>query len=60
MRLRFTDGMEIDTSGRLRVIHRRDGWYVVGEGMLIAVESPEDGERLIEKLRGGDHAHRTR
>ena len=61
MKLRFTDGMEIETDGRLRVIHRSDGYYVVGEGMLLAVDSPEDGKRLIERLQGGkDDAHRTR
>lgn len=54
IRIRFTDGMEFDTSGELRVIHRSDGWYVVGRGMLVAVDNPEDGERLIEELRGGD------
>ena len=54
--LRFTDGMEIDVSGNLRVVHRSDGWYVVGEGMLAAVNDPDDGERLIEELRtaGGE------
>ena len=61
MKLRFTDGMEIDTGGELRVIHRRDGYYVVGRGMLVAVDDPEDGKRLIDELRGGKHdAHRTR
>ena len=34
-RLRFSDGMEFDVSGDLRVVHQRDGWYVVGRGMLI-------------------------
>ena len=55
MKLRFTDGMEFDTSGELRVVHRKDGYYVVGEGMLVAVDSPEDGKRLIEELRGGSN-----
>ena len=55
MKLRFTDGMEFDTSGELRVIHRSDGYYVVGEGMLVAVDNREDGERLIEELRGGSN-----
>ncbi|MCK4414979.1 MAG: hypothetical protein KAY32_15700 [Candidatus Eisenbacteria sp.] len=60
MKLRFSDGMELDTSGKLRVVHRKDGWYVVGEGMLAAVESPENGEKLIEELRGGENdAFRT-
>jgi hypothetical protein len=49
-KLRFTDGMEFDVDGELRVVHRKDGWYVVGQGMLMPVDSPEDGARLIEKL----------
>jgi hypothetical protein len=53
MTLRFDDGMEFDTGGELRVVRRRDGWYVVGQGILAAVDDPEDGERLIEKLRHG-------
>ena len=51
MKLRFTDGLEFDTSGELRVVRRKDGWYVVGRGMLVAVDGREDGERLIEELR---------
>lgn len=53
MKLRFSDGMEFDVSGRLHMIHRSDGWYVVGEGMLAAVNDPEDGARLIVGLRKG-------
>ena len=37
--LKFSDGVEIDTSGPLRPLHLHDGWYVVGGGMLIAVDS---------------------
>ena len=61
MKLRFTDGMEFDTSGELRVVHRKDGHYVVGRGMLLAVGDAKDGKRLIEELRGGTtDALRTR
>jgi hypothetical protein len=62
MKLRFDDGMEIDTDGELRVVHRSDGWYVVGQGILVAVDDAEDGERLIARLRnpgGRDDALRT-
>ena len=55
MKLRFTDGMEFDTSGELRVVHRKDGYYVVGRGMLLAVDGRDDGKRLIEELRGGNN-----
>jgi hypothetical protein len=33
MTLRFSDGVEIDTTGPLRIIQLGDGLYVVGEGM---------------------------
>ena len=49
-RIQFSDGMQFDTGGELRVVHRSDGWYVVGRGMLLAVDSPEDGKRLIDEL----------
>ncbi len=48
--LRFTDGVEFDVSGPLRVEHRRDGWYVVGNGTLIPVDSAEEGDALIRKM----------
>ncbi|MFC1572809.1 hypothetical protein ACFL6M_04340 [Candidatus Eisenbacteria bacterium] len=51
-KLRFTDGMEISTGGKLRTVKKADGWYVVGRGMLLAVESEEDGKALIDKLGG--------
>ena len=37
-KLKFSDGIEIDTSGELRLLELYDGWYVVGEGKLIPVE----------------------
>lgn len=41
--LRFDDGIEIDTSGELRLLELYDGWYVVGEGRLIPVKDEEEG-----------------
>ena len=35
MKLRFSDGVEIDTGGELRIMYLSDGYYVVGEGMSI-------------------------
>jgi hypothetical protein len=51
-KLRFTDGMEFDTSGPLRIVYRKDGLYVVGQGMLIPIDSPEEGAELIAKNTG--------
>jgi len=54
--LRFSDGMEFDLSGDLRIVHRRDGWYVVGRGMLVPVADREEGDRMVAEMndRGGD------
>lgn len=50
--LRFSDGIEIDTSGELRLIELYDGWYLVGEGRLIPVKDEEEGLCLIKKFKG--------
>ena len=52
MSIRFTDGMSFDTGGPLRIQRRRDGYYVVGQGMLCPVDSPEEGRKLIQQLQG--------
>lgn len=44
----FSDGMEFNLSGMLRTEHRSDGWYVVGEGMLIPVKDREEGQAYIK------------
>ena len=48
--LRFDDGIEIDTSGELRLLELYDGWYVVGEGRLIPVKDEEEGVEIISML----------
>jgi len=52
MMLRFNDGIEIDTSGPLRMIRLEDGLYVVGTGWCIPVEDTEEAETIIEKFKG--------
>jgi hypothetical protein len=47
--LRFTDGIQIDTSGPLRPLHLPDGLYVVGRGLLMAVASLEEALEWIQK-----------
>ena len=49
MRIRFNDGMTFDRSGPLRLTKRRDGWYVIGEGLLCPIDSPEEGRVFIAK-----------
>jgi hypothetical protein len=48
--LKFSDGEVFDVSGILRVEERKDGWYVIGGGMLVPVDDKEDGERYIKRL----------
>ncbi|MGA2224115.1 MAG: hypothetical protein ABSH41_06720 [Syntrophobacteraceae bacterium] len=49
--LKFTDGVEIDTSGPLRKFHLHDGWYVVGEGLLLPVADEVEADEELRKLR---------
>ena len=49
--LRFTDGMSFDMDGPLRVERRRDGYYVVGEGMMCAVDTALEGYKWISELK---------
>lgn len=49
--LRFTDGMKFITGGELRATERGDGWYVVGQGMLIPVVNKEEANRIIESFK---------
>jgi hypothetical protein len=45
--LKFSDGMEFDLSGPLRAEEREDGWYVLGQNMLIPVSGPAEAEQVI-------------
>ena len=44
--LRFTDGININTDGPFRIIHRKDGYYVV----KMAVASRSIIGRTVNKL----------
>lgn len=47
MTLKFSDGIEIDTSGELRKMHLHDGWYVVGKGMLMPCRDEVEADRML-------------
>ncbi len=49
--LRFNDGVNIDTSGELRILRLRDGYYVVGEGMCIPVADREEARETIKEMK---------
>ena len=49
--LQFNDGVSIDTSGELRILRLRDGYYVVGQGMCIPVVDREEASELIAEMK---------
>ena len=52
--MRFSDGLDFDLTGPLRVERREDGYYVVGRHMLCPVRDMADGLALIAELRRGN------
>ncbi len=53
MEVRFSDGINIQTSGPYRIIRKSDGLYVVGQGILCAVDTRKEGNDLIRDLNSG-------
>jgi len=51
--LKFSDGMIFNLSGPLRVELRSDGYYVVGQGMMMAVDTLEQGQKVITDKNSG-------
>ncbi len=52
--LKFSDGVEIDPAGPLRIIRLKDGYYVVGEQLCIPVDSRLAGIEMIKLLKPSD------
>ncbi len=50
MKLKFSDGIVIDTAGPLRKLHLKDGWYVVGNGFCIPVADEGEADETIVKM----------
>ena len=48
--MKFSDGMEFDTSCQYRLTYRSDGWYVVGRGLLLPVKDPDEGTKVISEM----------
>lgn len=59
MVIKFSDGVSVDTSGELRCLHLKDGYYVVGRGFLIPVADQEEAAATIRDMNKpkGDDAH---
>ena len=50
-KLKFSDGLTIDTSGTYRVISVKDGMYVVGQGCCIPVENGKEALEIIKLFK---------
>jgi gamma-glutamylaminecyclotransferase len=50
MKLEFSDGITIETSGPLRKLHLEDGWYVVGAGFCIPTASEDEADKTILEM----------
>jgi len=49
--IKFSDGIGFNTESRtFRVERKHDGYYVVGRGMLIPVDTSDEGYRMIDDL----------
>jgi hypothetical protein len=51
MTLKFTDGIEIDTSGEYRTLKLFDGWYLVGNGLLIPAKDETDALKMVNEVK---------
>jgi hypothetical protein len=51
--LKFSDGETFDLSGLLRVELRSDGYYVLGQNMMMAVDTLEQGQKVIADKNSG-------
>ncbi len=48
----LASGVDIDTSGGLRILELREKYYVVGQDLLISTNSREEAREEIRKLKG--------
>lgn len=49
-KIKFSDGVVVDTSGPPRILTLKDGHYVVGSGMLIPVGSLKEAQVIISNM----------
>lgn len=50
MKLKYTDGIEIDTDGPFRILNFLDGWYLAGEGLLIPLKNEQEGLDYLDQI----------
>jgi hypothetical protein len=49
-KLKFSDGVEIETGGEFRIITLADGIYVTGHGFLYPCKNYEEAQKVIKTL----------
>lgn len=50
--LRFSDGEEFDTSIKImKIIKRKDGYYVIGQNVLIPVDGVKEGIAVLKAFK---------
>lgn len=49
--LKYVGDYVIDSTGPLRKMRLPDGLYVVGEQMLIAVDTDQEADEIMEELK---------
>jgi hypothetical protein len=46
--IKFSDGLNIDTSGPMRKWQGPDGWYVIGQGFLIPCKDEQEADWTLQ------------
>ena len=49
-KLKFSDGVEIETGGEFRIITLEDGIYVTGHGFLYPCKDYEEAQKVMKTL----------
>ena len=50
MKLKFTDGVEIETGGELRLLELKDGWYIAGRGALVPCKDEMEAIKILLEM----------
>jgi hypothetical protein len=49
-KLKFSDGEEFELDAPLHTELREDGWYVIGNNMMIPVDNHDHGRQIIDSM----------
>jgi DNA-binding PadR family transcriptional regulator len=48
--IEFSDGSKAETTGELRIEEGANGWYVLGDGIILPAMDREEAEFLLETI----------